>query len=57
MTANHTTYKQGVEDAKNDLAEGWISGDEKASYIENQLKVVVGATDEYIRGYLTVVGV
>lgn len=57
MTKNHTTYTQGVNDAKQDLVEGWIDEGATAEFIENQLVVMVGATAEYIQGYLTVVGV
>ena len=51
------TYEQGVTDAKNDLAEGWVTGTETAVYITNQLTFMVGASEDYIQGYLTVVGV
>lgn len=57
MTKNHTTYTQGVNDAKRDLDEGWVDEGVTAEFIENQLVVMVGATAEYIQGYLTVVGV
>jgi hypothetical protein len=57
MTPNHASYYQGIRDAKQDLAEGWIDETLTADYIRNQLEVMVGATPEYIEGYLTVVGV
>lgn len=54
--SDYTTYAQGVADAKNDLAEGWV--DERMTFeqVSNQLEVMVGASKEYINGYLTVVG-
>lgn len=57
MTLNHTTYTQGVNDAKKDLAEGWVDEDMSHTEIAEQLEMAVGATKEYIRGYLTIVGV
>jgi hypothetical protein len=53
----YKTYTQGANDAKKDLAEGWIEENATADYIRNQLVVMVGASEEYIQGYLTVVGV
>ena len=52
----YTTYEEGLQDGKNDVAEGWISREELAEQTEveiaEQLVMNVGATQEYIRGYL-----
>jgi len=51
-----TTYEEGLQDGKNDVSEGWISREELAEQTEaeiaEQLVMNVGATPEYIRGYL-----
>jgi hypothetical protein len=53
----YATYTQGVNDAKRDLAEGWVDEDTTFTEIEEQLKMSVGASKQYIQGYLTVVGI
>lgn len=53
----YQTYEQGVADAQLDWMGGWIDEDTTAQEIIDQLTVAVGATQEYIQGYLTVAGV
>lgn len=53
---SYNTYEQGVNDARLDLAEGWVPEFITASSIRNQLQKMVGATEEYIQGYLSVLG-
>ena len=49
----YTTYDQGMEDAKNDLAEGWIClEDTTPELLAQELVVNVGAKPDYIRGFL-----
>jgi hypothetical protein len=52
----YTTYEQGMEDAKNDLAEGWICLEDIAKTtpekLAQELVVNVGAKPDYIRGFL-----
>ena len=48
-------FAGGVNDAKNDLAEGWVPKSVSIDFIGNQLRVMVGASDAYIAGYLSVV--
>ncbi len=55
--SSYETYADGVRDAKNDLAEGWVDENMTVTFIAESLKATVGASDEYVRGYLTVVGV
>jgi|Laugresbdmm110dd_1035094.scaffolds.fasta_scaffold304922_1 hypothetical protein len=51
----YSTFSAGVNDAKNDLAEGWVPKSVSIDFIGNQLRVMVGASDAYIAGYLSVV--
>jgi hypothetical protein len=52
----YSTYEQGLMDAKCDLADGWICMEEIAlstpEKLAQELIVNVGATMDYIRGYL-----
>ena len=52
----YDTYEQGANDARVDLSEGWVPEFITASAIRNQLEKMVGATEEYIQGYLSVLG-
>jgi hypothetical protein len=54
---DYQTYEQGVADAQLDLMGGWVTEHTTAQEVIDQLTVAVGATPEYIQGYLTVVGV
>jgi hypothetical protein len=51
----YSTFFAGVTDAKNDLVEGWVPESVSIDFITNQLRVMVGASDAYIAGYLSVV--
>jgi hypothetical protein len=51
----YATFSAGVNDAKNDLIEGWVPDSVSNGFIANQLRVMVGASDDYINGYLSVV--
>lgn len=53
MTETFDTFKAGVEAAKFDLDEGWFPGGETLDSITANLRVMVGASDEYIAGYLS----
>ena len=52
----YSTYEQGLMDAKADLADGWICMEEIAlcspEKLAQEMVVNVGATPDYIRGYL-----
>ena len=50
-------YIGGVRDAEQDLAEGYVPSHDHLTldYIVNQLRVMMGATDDYIAGYLSVI--
>ena len=48
-------FAGGVNDAKNDLNDGWCPDSFTIDYIVNQLRVMMGASDAYIAGYLSVV--
>ena len=52
---NDLGYSGGVNDARIDLAEGWVPEQLTLDYLVNQLRVMMGATDEYIAGYLSVI--
>jgi len=45
----------GVDDATIDRTEGWLPAEVSIDFIVNQLRVMVGASDSYIAGYLSVV--
>jgi hypothetical protein len=51
----YSTFSAGVNAAKNDLAEGWVPESVSIDFIGNQLRVMIGASDAYIAGYLSVV--
>jgi hypothetical protein len=59
----YSTFSAGVTDATGDLANGWVptggptekSGPATLNYIVNELRVMIGASDAYIAGYLSVV--
>lgn len=55
--SQYQTYEQGVADAQLDYMAGWVDDHTTAEEVLDQLTVMVGATPEYIQGYLTVVGV
>ena len=48
-------FAGGVNDAKNDLADGWVPESVSIDFIANELRVMIGASDAYIAGYLSVV--
>jgi hypothetical protein len=52
---NELGFAGGVNDAKNDLNDGWCPDSFTIDYIVNQLRVMMGASDAYIAGYLSVV--
>jgi hypothetical protein len=54
---DNQTYEQGVADAQLDLMGGWVDEHTTAQEVIDQLTIAVGASQEYIQGYLTVVGV
>lgn len=49
-------FKKGLRDAKSDLAGNWVTAKElkDVDHITSHLKAMVGASDEYIKGYLSV---
>jgi len=49
-----TDYEEGVCDARNDLADGWVPKHYTLDYIVNELRIVMGVNDYYISGYLSV---
>lgn len=49
-----TDYENGINDAINDRADGWVPEKFSLDYIVNQLRVMTGATDYYIAGYCSV---
>jgi hypothetical protein len=59
--SEYVSFSAGVSDAESDLANGWVpSGGptEKSGYtldlVVNNLRTMIGATDSYIAGYLSV---
>ena len=48
------SFSDGVAAATSDLAEGWVESAE-FDFIVNQLRVMVGASDAYLAGYLSVI--
>jgi hypothetical protein len=48
-------FAGGVNDAKNDLIDGWVPESVSIDFITNELRVMIGASDAYIAGYLSVV--
>jgi hypothetical protein len=48
-------FAGGVNDAKNDLTDGWVPESVSIDFIANELRVMIGASDAYIAGYLSVV--
>ena len=49
----YESFSDGVA-AATDLAEGWVESS-GFDFIVNQLRVMVGASDAYIAGYLSVI--
>jgi hypothetical protein len=49
-----TEFETGYYDAKNDLADGWVPENYSLDYVLNQLRVMMGASDSYCAGYLSV---
>ena len=56
IMTEYSTYEQGLMDARSDMADGWICMEEIAlsnpEKLAQELIVNVGATMDYIRGYL-----
>lgn len=52
---NFELFESGVDDAKTDIAGKWLPEGSTLDYIVNELRVGVGASDEYIAGYLSAV--
>lgn len=50
-----TDFETAVIDAKNDCFGGWVPTTFTLDFIVNELRVNVGASDEYVAGYLSVV--
>lgn len=46
-------FTTGVTDAKSDLAAGWVPKF-NLDFVVSQLRVMIGASDSYIAGYLSV---
>ena len=55
MMNDYDTFEAGVNAANFDLDEGWFGGGENLDSIVSQLRVMVGASDEFCAGYLSVV--
>jgi hypothetical protein len=49
-----TDYEEGICDATNDLADGWVPKNYTLDYIVNELRITMGVNDYYISGYLSV---
>jgi hypothetical protein len=49
-----TDYENGMCDATNDLADGWVPEKYTLEYVINQLRIMMDATDSYIAGYCSV---
>lgn len=49
-----TDFETAVFDAKNDFADGWFPETFTLDYLVSQLRVMMGASDEYVAGYLSV---
>lgn len=47
-------FSGGVNDATLDMADGWVPTEFSLDSIVSQLRVMVGASDAYIAGYLSV---
>lgn len=52
---NELGFSGGARDARIDLDDGWCPEEFTLDYVVNQLRVMMGATDEYIAGYLSVI--
>jgi hypothetical protein len=48
-------FAGGVNDANLDLADGWLPDEFTLDSIVSQLRVMMGASDAYIAGYLSVI--
>ena len=55
-----TEFETGFFDCKNDLAEGFVpaggpteTGAVTLDYLVNEIRVTMGASDDYIAGYLS----
>jgi len=48
-------YIKGITDAGADLSSGWLPDNFTLDSVVNQLRVMIGATDSYIAGYLSVI--
>jgi hypothetical protein len=51
----YSTFSAGVSDATADLTSGWVPESVSIDFIANELRVMIGASDAYIAGYLSVV--
>jgi hypothetical protein len=49
-----TDYENGINDANNDLADGWVPEKFTLDYVINQLRIMMGVNDYYIAGYCSV---
>lgn len=47
-------YSDGVLDATNDLADRWVPAKFTLDWVVNEIRVMTGASDSYIAGYLSI---
>lgn len=52
---NYELFESGVDDARSDLAGGWLPAGFTLDFLVSELRAGVGATDAYIAGYLSVI--
>jgi len=52
MKMYNADYLEGRDDASFDVAGDWVDFGLEVDGIVNQLRVMAGASDEYIRGYI-----
>jgi hypothetical protein len=50
-----TDFENGCNDAINDRADGWVPEKFTLDYVVNQLRIMTGATDNYIAGYCSII--
>ncbi len=55
ISSEFVSFEAGVDDAESDIRGNWLPEGSTLDYIVNELRVGVGASDEYIAGYLSVV--
>ncbi len=46
-------FETGAFDCKNDLADGWVPEVFSLDFLVHQLRLMMGASDAYIAGYLS----